>query len=212
MSKEELNEKISKADENSRNKLIDLLTEYGYSFEYKKMDDKCKFDLIIKQNNRIYLIEQKHRNNYDFNSSLFDRGLILNFDKLEFLINEYEKSNHNYLPVYTSTFDKNNTKVIVWYSLNKLPYSEIKQCYDELTVKLNDRIEYLQDLGEEPNKYNLSHITNKWCTLEWIRKVYEDKNSPVIPQIRLLLPLPNENNKYGKIMKINEEKRRLTNE
>lgn len=203
INKKWLNRKISESDEKSRNKLISLLNEYGYSFEYEKCDDKCKFDLIIKQNNRTYLIEQKHRNNYDFNSPVLNKGLMFNFDKLEYLMNEYEKSKHSLLPVYTSTFDKNDNKVIVWYALNKLPYSEIKQCYDELTVKLNDRIKYLEDLGEEPNKFNLSHISNKWCCVEWIRKVYEDKNSPVIPQIRLLLPLPNEYNQYGKIMKIN---------
>lgn len=198
-----LNRKISKADENSRNKLISLLTEYGYSFSFEKCDDKCKFDLIIYQKDKTYIVEQKHRNNYDFNSPILQKGLMFNFDKLEYLINEFEKSNHSLLPVYTSTFDKNNKKVVVWYNLNKLPYPEIKQCYDELTQKLNDRLKNLEDIGEEPNKYNLSHISNKWCTLEWIRKVYEDINSPVIPRIRLLLPLPNEYNNYGKIMKIN---------
>lgn len=203
LTKDELNKKITKAEIISRNKLISLLNEYGCTFEYKSMDIHCKYDLLLITGDNLYIVEQKHRNNYDFKTPIIQQGCMFNFDKFEHLLNEYEASNYTLLPVYTSTFDKNNNKVIVWYNLQNLPYSEIKQCYDELKQKLDDRIKYLEDLGEEPNKYNLKHLTNKWCCIEWIKKVYEDPNSPKIPQVRILLPLPNEYNKFGKIMHIN---------
>lgn len=203
MTEKELKEKIKNAEEKSRNSLLTLLKKIDNNLlkNIEITDITSDYDFIYTKNNHTYIIEQKHRENYEFKSKTIQEGLFIDSYKFKKLINHYYQSNEQIIPVYTSTFKEDN--VIVWINLNKLPISEIIQDINDLSNKLNDRIKYLEDMGEEPNKYNMSHLNNKWCSVKQLPKTYV-KGDKSAWKVEVRIPLPNINNKYGKIYELNE--------
>lgn len=107
--------------------------------------------------------------------------VMLNYEKYFNLLDNYCSTGE--MPGYVADY----TDGIIFYSLLKLPYEEIRDC-------VNEALEYKERTGKEK--------WNKWCGWFNIEKQTLNPGNKK-RQLRLLLPIPNENNKYGKILKRN---------
>lgn len=177
--------KYHTADVKGCQRAMDIINQHPNKIEksYHTEGEKDRWDMCWTLNNGIkWEVEGKDRTYVKPTYITTYDSVMYNYEKY---FNQMKRLENN--PDIRQGYLASYTDGVVFYNLSKLPYEEIREDV-ALSLMAN------QESGD--------YINGKWC------KWFDIKTSTVAygkvkKQLRLVFPLPNEENNLGKILTIN---------